>query len=169
MEKWVKIFKTALQLKEILESLPKTKIVVYTYGAWDLLHPRHIKLLAAARELGDFLIVGVVADEPIRELKGHGRPVQPLADRLFSVGALRFVDAAIPQDKYDPSGQLKELKRVNILTKGDDWENIPGTETITKMGGRLVKLSYSCEYSSSAIISKISGKDVKKFGEPKIL
>lgn len=60
-----------------------------------------------------------------------------------------------------------ELGRVNILTKGDDWDYIPGYETILKLGGRLVKLSYSKEFSSSVLISKISGKKAKKFGEPK--
>lgn len=93
--------------------------------------------------------------------------MQPLKDRLFSVGALRFVGAPIPQPEYDPSEPLVELGRGNILTKGDDWDYMPGYEAILKLGGRLVKLSYSKEFSSSVLISKISGKKAEKFEEPK--
>jgi rfaE bifunctional protein nucleotidyltransferase chain/domain len=167
MDKWIRACSTAPEAARVIQELPATFQVVYTYGVWDLLHPGHIKLLTRARELGDFLVVGVVADEPVRELKGPGRPTQHLKERLEIVGSLRFVDIAIPQKLYDPSLEMLELGRLNILTKGDDWEKIPGTETINKMGGRLVKLSYSPEHSSSSLIAKISGQQVKPAREPK--
>lgn len=168
MDKWNHICQTAEEARKIISELPPDKKVVYTYGVWDLLHPGHVRLLTRARELGDFLIVGVVADEPVRELKGKGRPTQGQGDRLSLVGSLRCVDIAIPQNLYDPTPEMTILGRLNILTKGNDWERIPGEKTIEGMGGRLVKLSYSKEYSSSSLISKISGKQVKPSGEPEI-
>ena len=36
---------------------------VITYGTFDLLHRGHIRLLERARQLGDYLIVGVTADD----------------------------------------------------------------------------------------------------------
>jgi len=165
--KWLKVFDSPNEIKKIVTNLPTQKRTVYTYGVWDLLHPGHIKLLMKARELGDYLIVGVVTDEPIRNLKGKNRPIQKLQDRLFIVGSLSCVDAVLAQSKYDPTTELLGIKRVDVLTKGDDWENIPGQNTIKKMGGELIKLKYTPEFSTSRIVTKISGKKQNKHGEPK--
>ena len=74
----------------------------------------------------------------------------------------KYTTAAVYQKEYDPSEILKKLFRVDILLKGDDWDYIPGQETIESLGGKLVKLSYSQNYSSSAIVSKMSGKKINK-------
>lgn len=157
--KWLNIFESIEDLNQILKDLSSDFKVVYTYGAWDLLHPGHINFLSRAKNLGDFLIVGVVADSPIRNLKGKERPLQTLSERLITVGSLRLVDATIAQSEYDPSEQLRSLKRVNILTKGDDWDYIPGTETIEDLGGKLVKFSYTGGFSTSRIVEKLNIKD----------
>ena len=68
-----------------IESFPQEKLVVYTYGAWDLLHPGHIIFLNRAKELGHYLVVGVISDNAIKELKGSNRPIQKESDRLFIV------------------------------------------------------------------------------------
>ena len=142
-------------LNQKLANLDKGRKIVYTYGAWDLLHPGHINYLLRASELGAFLIVGVVADKPIMDLKGNNRPIQKQFDRMLILGSLRCVDAVIPQPEYDPSDQLKSIHRVDILTKGDDWEYIPGTETIEELGGKLIKFSYTKGFSTSSLVSKV--------------
>ncbi|MBT6047196.1 MAG: adenylyltransferase/cytidyltransferase family protein [Candidatus Scalindua sp.] len=166
MRKWIKSYSSIDDVHRVVKILPDNMVVVYTYGVWDLLHPGHIKLMIRAKDLGDFLIVGVVEDGPVRKLKGEGRPVQNLEERLFNVGALRCVDAAIIQGKYDPSEEMKAIRKINILTKGDDWENIPGTKTIHELGGKLIKLPYSPEHSTSSMVAKISGKPKTNHGEP---
>ena len=50
--------------------------VVFTNGCFDLLHPGHVRYLAAARAAGDLLVVGVNSDRSVKGLKGPGRPVQ---------------------------------------------------------------------------------------------
>src|SRR5207248_37230 len=47
--------------------------VVFTNGCFDLLHPGHVRYLAAARALGDLLVVGLNGDASVRRLKGAGR------------------------------------------------------------------------------------------------
>lgn len=152
---WIKKFESFDKINQILELLDSKSKIVYTYGAWDLLHPGHIRYLIRARELGDFLIVGVVADEPIANLKGIDRPVQKQSERMVTVGSLRFVDVVIPQPQYDPSSELKSFSRVDILTKGDDWDYIPGTETIESLGGKLIQFSYTDGFSTSKLVSKL--------------
>jgi len=152
---WLNVFESLEKLNLVIKKLPVSYNIVYTYGAWDLLHPGHIRYFTRARELGDFLIVGVVADAPIRNLKGVDRPVQLQNERLVTVGSIRCIDAVIAQSEYDPSNELKALSRVDILTKGDDWEYIPGTETIKELGGEIIKLSYTDGFSTSSLVSKL--------------
>ena len=130
--------------------------VVYTYGAFDILHPGHIILLERAKKLGSYLIVGVVADAPIKELKGKCRPVMCVEDRMAIVRALRCVDEVHLQETYDPSNNLRHsLLHIDILAKGNDWDYIPGTETIQELGGKLIKLPYTKGHSTSTIIKKV--------------
>jgi rfaE bifunctional protein nucleotidyltransferase chain/domain len=148
----VPYFDSVQKLNDKISSLASSSTVVYTYGAWDLLHPGHVIFLSRAKMLGDFLVVGVVADLPIRELKGITRPIQTQEERIITSGSLRDVDAVITQSDYDPTINLEQLQRIDILTKGDDWDYIPGTQTIEKLGGKLIKLNYSKGYSTSKLV-----------------
>ena len=135
--------------------------IIYTYGVFDLLHPGHIKLLEKAKKLGDYLIVGIVGDKAVSELKGKDRPIQLAKDRLFIIENLKCVDKVMHQKTYNPSKNLLLLEqkhmKVNILTKGDDWEKIPGEELIKKLGGKLIKLPYSKKFSTTSMVKKIKG------------
>ena len=137
----------------IFEYIKKNKIV-YTYGAFDLLHPGHINMLKKAKELGDVLYVGIVSDKAIRELKGSDRPIQNQDDRFALVNELKFVDYTLHQDDYNPVPNMEKIMP-DILVKGDDWDHIPGEEWIEEHGGKLVKPKYSSGWSTSATIKKI--------------
>ena len=63
--------------------------VVFTNGCFDILHAGHVRYLAAARALGDVLILGLNSDASVRRLKGETRPVNSEADRAEVVGALK--------------------------------------------------------------------------------
>jgi len=133
------------------------KNIVYTYGAWDLLHPGHIRMLESAKSYGNKLIVGVVGDKAIRDLKGKDRPIQTLEDRMRIVGSLKCVDEVMEQKDYDPVPNMEKVMP-DILIKGDDWDHIPGQEWIKKHGGKLIKPPYSKGWSTSGIVKKIKGK-----------
>ena len=66
-------------------------IRVITYGTYDLLHKGHIRLLERAKELGDYLIVGVTADNFDR-LRGKINVQQTLAERIEAVKATGLAD-----------------------------------------------------------------------------
>ena len=54
--------------------------VVFTNGCFDILHAGHVRYLAAARALGDVLILGLNSDASVRRLKGETRPVNSEAE-----------------------------------------------------------------------------------------
>ena len=125
------------------------------------MHPGHVRFLKRAKGLGDILVVALVGDSAINMLKGGGKPILPLKDRIEIIGSIRYVDSVVTIDTYDPTPAIKKLTKggvkVDILVKGDDWEYIPGSEHVIRNGGKLVRLSYSEGFSTSDMIKKIRG------------
>ena len=80
-------------------------------GVFDLFHVGHLRLLRRAAGLVDRLVVIVVADEAIREFKGVGRPIIPLAERMEIVAAVRGVSATFVSASFDPFDTVVDYER----------------------------------------------------------
>jgi rfaE bifunctional protein nucleotidyltransferase chain/domain len=132
------------------------KRVVFTNGCFDLLHPGHIKLLEAARGLGDALVVGLNSDESVRALKGAGRPVIPEDERAEILASLECVDAVIIFNELTPQKTVATLLP-DILVKGGDWpgNQIVGREEVEAAGGKVVLIDVVQGYSTTEILKKI--------------
>ena len=93
---------------------------VITYGTYDLLHYGHIRLLERAKELGDYLIVGVTADAFDRA-RGKINVKQTLMERIEAVKALGIADEIIVEE-YEGQ-KIDDIQRfgVDIFTVGSDW------------------------------------------------
>ena len=93
---------------------------ILTYGTYDLLHFGHINLLKRARELGDYLIVGLSTDE-FNEKKGK-KSYFPYNTRKYMVESVKFVDEVIPESNWEQ--KIEDIKKYNIdiFVMGDDWE-----------------------------------------------
>ena len=95
--------------------------VIITYGTFDLLHYGHIRLLKRARELGDYLIVGLSTDE-FNETKGK-TSYYNYEIRKEMLEALKYVDKVIPEKNWEQKpGDIQKYK-VDTLVMGSDWEN----------------------------------------------
>src|SRR5207249_11703180 len=94
--------------------------VVFTNGCFDLLHPGHVRYLAAARALGDVLVVGLNDDASVRRLKGPGRPVLAAAERAEVLAALASVDHVLLFAADTPLTVVRAVTP-DVLVKGADW------------------------------------------------
>jgi len=131
------------------------KTVVFTNGCYDLLHPGHIRLLEAARSMGDALIVGLNTDASVRRSKGPNRPVTAEAERAELLLGLAAVDAVTLFDEDTPRELIAALLP-DILVKGADWSHfIAGREEVEAAGGRVVAIPLEPGYSTTAIIEEI--------------
>ena len=94
---------------------------VITYGTYDLLHEGHINLLRRAKELGDYLIVGVTNDSFDRE-RGKLNVRNNVLERVESVKATGFVDQVIIEDYVGQ--KIDDILKydVDIFAIGSDWE-----------------------------------------------
>jgi len=132
------------------------RVVVFTNGVFDLLHPGHLRYLTEARALGDALIVGLNGDSSVRRNKGPQRPITPEGERAEVLAALECVDAVVFFDEDTPAAIVSALQP-DILVKGADWpaDQIVGRDTVEARGGRVVLIPIEPGYSTTAILTKI--------------
>ena len=96
-------------------------IKVITYGTYDLLHYGHIRLLERAKALGDYLIVGVTADD-FDKNRGKINVQQSLMERIEAVRATGYADEIIIEE-YEGQKIDDILKYdIDIFTVGSDWK-----------------------------------------------
>ena len=96
-------------------------VKVITYGTYDLLHYGHIRLLERAKALGDYLVVGVTADD-FDKTRGKINVQQPLETRIAAVRATGLADEIIVEE-YEGQ-KIDDIRRldIDIFTVGSDWE-----------------------------------------------
>jgi rfaE bifunctional protein nucleotidyltransferase chain/domain len=130
--------------------------VVFTNGCFDLLHPGHVRYLAAARALGDVLVVGLNDDASVRRLKGAGRPILGLGERAEVLAALAAVDHLIVFADDTPRALIATLLP-DVLVKGADWaaEDIAGRDEVLAAGGRVERIALVPGTSTSELIRRI--------------
>ena len=94
---------------------------VITYGTYDLLHQGHINLLRRAKELGDYLIVGVTNDNFDRE-RGKFNVCNNVLERVEAVKATGLADLIIIEDYFGQKIDDIQKYEVDVFAIGSDWE-----------------------------------------------
>jgi rfaE bifunctional protein nucleotidyltransferase chain/domain len=133
--------------------------IVLANGCFDLVHVGHVRYLAGAKELGDFLVVGINSDEQVWNLKGEGRPFISDSERAEIIASLRFVDAVTVFD--DPTVErLIEAIRPDFHAKGTDYttETVPEREIVRKFGGQVAIVGDPKDHSSTELIRRVGSR-----------
>lgn len=116
-------------------------IKVITYGTYDLLHQGHINLLRRAKELGDYLIVGVTSDSFDRG-RGKLNVRNNVLERVEAVKATGFADEVIIEDYLGQKIDDIQKYDVDIFAIGSDW---------------VGKFDYLNEYCKVVYLSRTEG------------
>ena len=132
--------------------------IVFTNGCFDLLHPGHVELLNYASMYG-VVIVGVNDDDSVRRLKGLGRPINTVADRMLLLIGLSAVDYVVPFSEDTPE-KLVHTVKPDTLMKGVDYKNkyIAGADFVVANGGRVILYDLVEGKSTSNTIKSIKGE-----------
>jgi D-beta-D-heptose 7-phosphate kinase/D-beta-D-heptose 1-phosphate adenosyltransferase len=135
------------------------RLVVFTNGCFDLVHPGHVRYLDQARKLGDALIVALNSDRAVAQLKGSGRPILNEAERSEVIAALASVDYVTVFDDISPLGTIKALMP-DILVKGADWgvDEIVGKDEVEAAGGKVLTIPFVDGLSTTQLIERIRGR-----------
>lgn len=147
--------KSASALKKCL---PARKKVVFTNGCFDLLHPGHVAYLEQAKKQGDLLVVALNSDQSVARLKGPGRPVNPLKDRMTVLASLECVDFVTWFEQDTPLETIKKIgSKIRVLVKGGDWkvDQIVGGREVLSWGGKVKSLKFIPGKSTTGILAKV--------------
>ncbi len=146
-------------LNELKLARNRGEKIVMTNGCFDILHAGHVQYLAAAKALGNRLIVAVNDDASVSRLKGPTRPVNKLSSRMQVLAALGVVDWVISFSEDTPM-RIIELVIPDILVKGGDYaiDEIAGAAYVKAHGGNVTTIPLLPGHSTSKIITKMAGK-----------
>ncbi len=145
------------ELKQSLSALKSNnEKIVFTNGCFDLIHRGHIACLRDAKSRGDCLIVAINDDTSVRHLKGDGRPVCSLQNRIAVLEELSCIDWIIPFSEDTPLALITELQP-DIYIKGGDYEKekLAESELVSSYGGDVVISPYIEGCSTTTIIGSI--------------
>jgi D-beta-D-heptose 7-phosphate kinase/D-beta-D-heptose 1-phosphate adenosyltransferase len=127
--------------------------MVFTNGCFDIIHAGHIDYLRFAKSKGDKLVVGVNTDESVKRLKGDGRPVNCLEQRLEVLRSLDLVDFVVPFADDTPLELIIAL-RPEVLVKGKPYTGF-GDVVGSDIAGEVFIAPTIYDASSSALVEYI--------------
>jgi len=141
------------------------KGVVCIFGAFDLLHPGHIRLLEQARAHGDILVVGVQSDAGMRALRASTgpakqapqRPIVPAAERMEILAALAAVDYVVEYDEPTPASLVSRLAPDVVVEGGAEKRPVAAGQDRNKTSApKIVRIPLEPGYSTTRLIERIS-------------
>lgn len=129
----------------------------YTTGVYDMFHIGHLNILRRAKEMCDFLIVGVTTDELCFQRKKK-YPIINQEDRKAIVAAIKYVDEVVDQIDMD---KIKNVRTFNAdaVFVGSDWKGTPAWNQYEKdfaaIGCTVVYLDHTDGISSTILREKL--------------
>jgi rfaE bifunctional protein nucleotidyltransferase chain/domain len=143
------------ELSKRIETLKSQgKKVVLADGCFDLLHVGHVRYLRAAKALGDILVLALNSDESVKRVKGEGRPLLPLEDRLGVLSAFEMVDF-LTSFKEDTVEQLLLQLKPQIYAKRSAGQ-APGKN----FEGQVFNVQEGKDHTADKLIQEI----LRKYG-----
>ena len=149
------------ELCKLLEDHRKRgETVVFTNGCFDVIHAGHVRYLRAAAELGDVLVVGLNSDGSVARIKGEGRPVYGIDDRVEILSAFWFIDYLVVFEEDSVAGTVERV-RPDVLVKGGDYQSddeVVGGTFVKSYGGKVCRVDFAEGRSTSETIRRMTGK-----------
>jgi len=161
---------TAAALESRLRDAPaERKGLVLANGIFDLFHVGHVRYLEGAKRAGTTLLVALNSDESARRLKGEGRPLLPLEERMELVASLQCVDWVTSFEEDSVESLLRSLLP-DSHAKGTDYtvESVPERAVAASLGIRTVIVGDPKRHATSHLIQRIQRRDTPQAeGKPR--
>ena len=129
---------------------------VYVDMVADLFHYGHVAFLKKARALGDYLLVGIHADDALVSYKR--RPILTMEERVASVAGCRYVDEVLPNAPLIIDRGWVEKHNIHLVVHGDDFsqEELEYYYKVPVEMGILRTVPYTHGISTTEIIRRIT-------------
>lgn len=129
----------------------------YTTGVYDMFHMGHLNIIRRAKEMCDYLIVGVTTDDLCYSRKKK-YPIICQEERMAIVEAIRYVDRVVPQTDMDKISAVRKYG-VDVVFVGSDWKGTAAWNRYEKefvqVGCTVVYLDHTDGISSSILRERL--------------
>ena len=131
-------------------------IIGFTCGAFDLLHPGHLAMLATCKKKCDYLVVGLHSD-PTIDRPAKNKPIQTMFERWMQLNACKFVDEIIPYDTERDLVNMMATLKIDKRFVGMDHQldKITGQSICERRGINIVYTERLHDYSSSELRGRL--------------
>lgn len=135
--------------------------IVYIDGSFDLLHTGHVETIKHAKELGDYLIVGIHDDKTVNKHKGKNFPIMNLHERTLNVLALKYVDDVIMGAPWTVTEDMIKTLNISVVVQGtnhkDSTDLVKGQDPylVAKEKGIYVEVDSVCKMNAEDIVERI--------------
>jgi glycerol-3-phosphate cytidylyltransferase len=141
-----------------------SKPVGFTCSTFDLLHAGHILMLAEAKQICDYLIVGLQTDPTIDRPDIKNKPVQSVVERYVQLSAVKFIDQIIVyQNEKDLEDMLMFLP-ITVRFIGEEYKDkdFTGKEICEDRGIKIWYNSRKHRFSSSELRKRTHEAEINK-------
>lgn len=156
-------------IKSIQKLKRQGKKIGFCWGAFDLLHPGHVRHLEEAKKICEVLVVGITSDKNIKLRKGLGRPIFNEKLRAYLVGQIKPVDFVFINTDSHAINAIKKIKP-HFCIKGGDYadpgrpqKNQPLEEAAAAAVGAqflFTKTGQFTKIKTTGIIKKIKTREI---------
>ena len=156
-----------LQNGDIMLVLPDSMIgkpVGFTCSTFDLLHAGHILMLAEAKTICDYLIVGVQSDPTIDRPDTKNKPVQSVVERYVQLSAVKFIDQIVVYDTEKDLEDLLMFLPISVRIIGEEYKDkeFTGKEICEDRGIKIWYNSRNHRFSSSELRNRTYQSELSK-------
>jgi len=136
----------------------------FTCSTFDLLHAGHILMLAEAKQICDYLIVGLQTDPTIDRPDTKNKPVQSVVERYVQLSAVKFVDEIIVYDTEKDLEDLLMFLPINHRIIGEEYRDKPftGKNICEDRGINIIYNSRKHRFSSSELRQRTYQSELTK-------
>lgn len=140
------------------------KPVGFTCSTFDLLHAGHILMLAEAKSVCDYLIVGLQSDPTVDRPGTKNKPVQSIVERYVQLSAVKFVDEIVVYDTEKDLEDLLMFLPITMRIIGEEYEgkDFTGKKICEERGINLFFNSRKHRFSSSELRNRTYQSELKK-------
>lgn len=131
--------------------------IVYSYYVLDIIHKGHLEMIRNAKSTAGKdgrLVVGILTEKACREKKPP--PVMSFEERVDIARNIKCVDLVVVQDTYSPLGNILNIKPDILMESTSHTPEPDVVEAMDKLGGRIIRIPYFPEHSSTRIKKEIS-------------
>lgn len=136
-----------------------TDKIVYVGGAFDVFHVGHVDFLKKAKQLGDYVIVGLHSDEVVKKYKGNNYPIMNLHERVLNVLSCKYVDDVIIGAPFTIGAELMEHFNVDVVCHGQlkisDDADLQDPYMLPKKMGKFVLIDSENTMTTEQIVERI--------------